>query len=67
MEGCCATSPSALSDGEGVAARRGDDIPAEARKYSSSQSPTEEATGKGEDKVLRRIAVGMEKIKSYGR
>ena len=33
-------SSSELSDGEGVAARRGGDIPAEARKYSNSQSPT---------------------------
>ena len=31
---------SELSDGEGVAARREGDIPAEAGMYSSSQSPT---------------------------
>ena len=31
------------SDGDSVAARRGGDVPAEAGKYSSSYSPTEEA------------------------
>ena len=42
MEGCCATSPSALSDGEGVAARREGDISVEDRKYSSNWSPAVE-------------------------
>ena len=40
MEGCCTTPSSEHSDGGGVAARRGGDIPGEAWKYSSNRSPT---------------------------
>ena len=39
MEGCYTTTPSDLSDGRGVAARREGNIPAAAGKYSSSSSP----------------------------